>query len=176
MKSYNKTPKLFWNHFCAPRMGWKRYMRFALLKLARLSDTDEEIAKGLAHGAAVSWTPLPGLHIIIAALMSYLTKSSPLAAVFGTIIGNPWTLPFMWWLAYEVGHKIFSLLGFSVLTMPSILMGDSFFKEILNHPWALFLPCLCGGIILWIISWPIFYSLSYRLVKFSRSIKRKTIL
>jgi uncharacterized protein (DUF2062 family) len=165
--------KSFWNNFCAPRMGWKRYTRFVLLKLARLSDTDDEIAKGLAHGAAISWTPLPFTHLIIAALMAYGTKSSPIAAMFGTAIGNPWTLPFMWWAAYKVGEFTFTLFGLHMQSMPSIFTWDSFVGAISSNPWELFIPWLSGGVLLALITWPIFHILFLRLVIFARTIKRK---
>ena len=46
----------------------------------KLKDPPEYISVGLAWGAAVSFTPLLGLHIIICFLGTYLMKGNLLAA------------------------------------------------------------------------------------------------
>ena len=63
----------------------------------------KEVALGLAIGAAVSLTPLIGLHAVLAVLLASITPSNRLAAILGTQVGNPFTLPFFFWLEYEIG-------------------------------------------------------------------------
>lgn len=66
----------------------------------------KEVALGLALGAAVSLTPLIGLHAVLAVLLASITPSNRLAAILGTQLGNPFTLPFFFWLEYKIGSWI----------------------------------------------------------------------
>lgn len=152
-----KIQNIFW-----PRMGWRRYGRYLMLRLARLSDTNEEIARGLAYGAAISWTPVPGTHFLGAFFIAFITRSSPISALMGTLVGNPWTFPFMWWLAYVVGHKIFGLFGLGVRAMPHDITLMQMVDEVISSPLSLFFPWVCGGIILGFITWPFFYNVALR--------------
>ena len=61
----------------------------------------------MAWGVAVSFTPLLGFHLIICYLGTWLMKGNLIAATVGTIIGNPWTFPFIFYLDYKVGTTIF---------------------------------------------------------------------
>lgn len=150
---------LFW-----PRMGWKRMGKYAQLRLIRLKGTTRSIAAGFAFGASISFTPLPGAHIFTAASLSYLTRSNILASVVGTVVGNPWTFPLMWWGAYKIGHLSFSLFGARISDMPKDLTWNYLMDEIINHPMDLIIPWVTGGIILMVLSWPVFYILIYRMV------------
>jgi uncharacterized protein (DUF2062 family) len=71
--------------------------------LIRLSGTPHNIAAGVACGAAISFTPFLGLHILLGALLALIVRGNFLAVVAGTLVGNPWTFPFIWVASYEVG-------------------------------------------------------------------------
>lgn len=146
-------------------MGWGRWFRYTQLKIIRLEESTRSVAIGLAFGASVSFTPLPGLHIISAALLSRLAGGSALASLAGTLVGNPWTFPIMWWMAHRVGDYTFRLFGGKVVEMPKGLDWASFKYELSHHPMELIIPWEAGGIILMALSWPLFYILFYRMVK-----------
>jgi uncharacterized protein (DUF2062 family) len=147
-----------------PQMGWKRMGRYIQLRLIRLKETTRSIATGFAFGASVSFTPLPGIHIFSAAGLSFITRGSVLASVVGTLVGNPWTLPLMWWGAYKMGNFAFSLFGANISAMPEHFTWDYLMDEIAHHPMDLIVPWVTGGIILMVLSWPIFYIVAYRMV------------
>ena len=50
-----------------------------------------------------SFTPLVGLHIVLGCLMALIVRGNFLAVAVGTLVGNPWTFPFMWLAGYELG-------------------------------------------------------------------------
>jgi uncharacterized protein (DUF2062 family) len=89
-----------------PRTGWRRFFVYYLKRLTRLSGTPHNIAAGVACGAAVSFTPFVGLHILLGALLALIVRGTLLAVVVGTLVGNPWTFPFMWVASYEVGQYL----------------------------------------------------------------------
>ncbi len=138
--------------------------RYAQLRLIRLKGTTRSIATGFAFGASISFTPLPGTHIFTAAGLTLLSRGNVLASVVGTLVGNPWTFPLMWWGAYKTGNFAFSLFGAQISAMPHTIDWDYMMNEITNHPMDLIIPWITGGFILMVLSWPIFYILVYRMV------------
>ncbi len=71
--------------------------------MARLPDTPHGIAAGVAAGAAISFTPFLGLHILLGSLVALITRGNYIGVIIGTLVGNPWTFPFIFALNYEIG-------------------------------------------------------------------------
>lgn len=154
-----KLQQILW-----PSMGWARTWRYAQLRLIRIQASAKSIATGFAFGASISFTPLPGTHIIGAAALSLITRGNVLASLGGTLLGNPWTFPLMWWAAYKVGEASFHLFGGHLVDMPDHITLAFLWDEITRHPMDLVVPWTVGGFILMALSWPLFYILSYRMV------------
>jgi uncharacterized protein (DUF2062 family) len=102
-------------------------MRCTLYRLARLPGTPHSIAVGFACGVAMSFTPLVGVHIFLALFLSWLIGGSLLSAVIGTIVGNPWTFPFIWLWIYNLGLW----LGFATAGAGQVGFG-AFFAEFID--------------------------------------------
>lgn len=147
-----------------PSMGWNRTFVYVRHRLVRLKDTTYAIAAGLAVGAAISFTPLPGTHFIQAASFSYLLRGNIIAGLIGTAVGNLWTTGPMWWLSYVIGEVAFKYMGFSVRQMPEDFSWFHLVEEITTDPLSLFLPWVVGGFVVALLSWPIFYGIFYWLV------------
>ena len=159
LTSSQKIISILW-----PSMGWRRLFQYIQLRLIRLKGSTRSIASGFAFGASISFTPLPGTHIIGAGLFSFVTRGNILASLVGTLIGTPWTFPIMWWAAYRTGEFAFHLFGAKMIEMPDNLTWDFLVNEITHHPMDLMVPWIVGGYILMALSWPIFYILCYRAV------------
>ena len=147
-----------------PSIGWNRMFKYIQLRLIRLKGSTRSIASGFAFGAAISFTPLPGVHIIGAGLLSFMTRSNILASLVGTLVGSPWTFPLMWWAAYKTGEFAFYLFGAKIIDMPEDLTWAFLVDEVTHKPMDLMVPWVVGGFILMALSWPVFYILSYRTV------------
>lgn len=89
-----------------PRGGWRRSSQYFAHRVARLPGTPYSIASGFALGAAISFTPFIGFHFLLSALLSILTRSNVVASLLGTVVGNPWTFPFIWLWLYTCGNWI----------------------------------------------------------------------
>jgi uncharacterized protein (DUF2062 family) len=171
LSTSQKALSLLW-----PSMGWKRMFHYIQLRLIRLKGSTHSIATGFAFGASISFTPLPGSHIITAGILSFLTRGNVLASLVGTLIGTPWTFPIMWWAAYKMGAFAFHLFGAKMTDMPQNLTWAFLMDEITERPMDLIVPWIVGGFILMAISWPIFYILCYRGVDKLRKKYRRTEL
>ncbi len=79
-----------------------RFFKLQQTKLIRIKDFPESVAIGVAWGVAVSFTPLLGMHLIICYLGTWIMRGNIIAATVGTIIGNPWTFPFFFFLIIKL--------------------------------------------------------------------------
>ncbi len=140
--------------------------------LERIKGTSKSVAKGFATGVSVSFTPFVGFHLLIALFLCKLLKQNGVAASIGTIIGNPWTFPLIWYLTWHCGYMI--------LDKPAIQMPEDFsvffkelvyavimldFKAFFDDIWPIFYPMLVGCVpfcvgIWWLIYKTLFYVLS----------------
>lgn len=105
--------------FVWPKKGFIRAWKYLALRLSRLKKTPHAIAAGFASGAAASFTPLLGLHIVLACVLAFITRGSMIAAILGTLIGNPLTFPIFFSATYWVGARVSELAE----TEPSLALG-----------------------------------------------------
>ena len=155
-----RTPKFLTAHFrdaLWPKMGWRRAMRYYWLRLIRLDDTPPRIARGIANGIAVCFTPLPLLHLIQALALSFLARGNILATIVSSWVGNPWTYPLMWALAWEVGRATFRAVGWQVPDMPPHAGLMDLGHMMMDDPFGVMIPWVVGGYIVAIVMWPIVF-------------------
>ncbi len=149
----------------APRKGFWRGLDYIGKRMRRLPDSPHRIALGFACGAFVSFSPFFGFHFFIAAGVAYLVRGNVLASLFGTIVGNPLTFPFIsasslyigrWILGRGDGKSDFEAVtdafadafNSAWVTMQSWFgYGPSMLDGILGFLDDVFLPYLIGGIL-----------------------------
>lgn len=157
---YRRIINLLW-----PQSGWKRSGQYLLHRLNRLKGTPHSIATGVACGVAISFTPFVGLHMILAASTAWLLRGNILASALGTIIGNPWTFPFIWLSVLYTGRY---MLGYDSATSARIdfltffekgihaMMSfdfSLFFQDIWPILWPMIIGCIPYYIFFWVASY-----------------------
>ena len=88
---------------------WHNLLANLLQRIKKLPGTTESIAIGIACGVAISFTPFLGFHMVLAAGSAWLLGGSIVASALGTIVGNPWTFPFIWIAVLYTGRKLLRL-------------------------------------------------------------------
>lgn len=135
-----------------------------LTRLNEIKGTPESIAKGFATGVAVSFTPLVGFHLLIVLSISKLFRQNGVAAALGTIAGNPWTFPIIWYLTFNCGYFLLHEpatempVSFSVFfkeLFHAVIMLD--FQAFFDDIWPVFYPMLIGCIPFYICVWWLIY-------------------
>lgn len=86
-----------------PKGGWSRAASYVIHRLRRLPDPPHRIARGVAAGVFVCFTPFFGLHFFLAALLAFLMQGNIIAALLATFVGNPVTFPFIATISLELG-------------------------------------------------------------------------
>ncbi|WP_422366443.1 DUF2062 domain-containing protein [Pelagibius sp.] len=152
-----------------PKGGWRRSGTYVAHRLRRLPGTPYRIAAGFASGAAISFTPFIGLHFILAAVLAVVLRGNLLAAAIGTVVGNPWTFPFIWLWIYSLGTW---LIGNDDLTgLPQSLS----LSYIVDNPLGVLLPMTVGGIPTAICAWFVFFWPIQRTVdQYQKARRRRT--
>lgn len=166
-----------------PRGGWARAFHYVRHRMKRLPDSPERIARGVWAGVFVTFTPLFGMHFIVAALLARLMKGNILAALMATFVGNPLTFVFIALSSLKMGHLILGTdLAEGELRALSRKFSDAGsdlwhnFLSIFTHAtmdWSglaifsreVFYPYLIGGIIPGVICATVGYYLTVPLLR-----------
>ena len=147
--------------------GISRAIGYVGIRLKRIPDTPHKISLGMSCGIFASFTPLFGLHFLIAGLLSYVLRANVLASLIGTFIGNPITFPIItvfnlklgeWILGSNEyssgdGGKIFEgFLDFIFLIYKSLFtegsIGENSVPRMNEFLYGVFIPYSIGGLIL----------------------------
>ncbi len=132
-----------------PRAGWRRVGRYLIHRLARVQGSPEHIARGVAFGIAVSFTPFIGLHVLLAAGLAWIFGGNVIASALGTIAGNPWTFPFIWLITYRIGAVF--------LGSPDLALDEMSWGFIRDHFSDVLVPMMVGAVPLSVGSWCMTY-------------------
>ncbi len=130
-----------------PQNGWSRASKYVVHRLKRLPETPHRIAAGLAAGAAVSFTPFVGLHLIVGGALCFLVRGNLFAMAIGTAVGNPWTFPFIWLWIFQFGRWLQGHGGVISERPPMSI------QSIFEQPLEFLLPMTLGGLITAVFVW-----------------------
>jgi len=149
-----------------PDIGWRRLGIYLVKRVTRLPGTPHSIAAGLACGTAISFTPFIGLHAVLSVLLSFVVRGNYLAAVAGTIVGNPWTFPVIWLTTYQLGHFMLGSTPSRVAPEPEL---TSRWQEVRALIW----PMTLGGVPLGALAGVAIYLPSVRLIAAYQEARRR---
>jgi uncharacterized protein len=173
-----RTPLSFLHHLRAmfwPDMGWQRTLRYYRIRIARLDDSPECISKGIASGIAVSFLPLPIVQLILAPLLSAVLRGNLTASMISTFVANAWTIPFMWYLSYIVGRRLYESMGIvGMAEFPATFSLSDLWHAVRAQPEELMIPWVAGGAVIGFVMYPMAYYFCRGLVVAERKlIKRR---
>ena len=103
--------------------GISRAIEYVGIRLKRIPDTPHKISLGMSCGIFASFTPLFGLHFLIAGLLSYVLRANVLASLIGTFIGNPITFPIITVFNLKLGEWILGSSEYSSVDGGKIFEG-----------------------------------------------------
>ncbi|MBN2676370.1 MAG: DUF2062 domain-containing protein [Alphaproteobacteria bacterium] len=171
------TPLPLWRkilNFIYPQIGFRRAGRYIYLRVLRLKGETESIARGVALGVAVSMTPFIGFHLILVGLLGLLIRGNVIAGALSSLVGNPITFPFIWYVMYLVGVMLVPQVGHVDLSPVSLFqMFEHFVTAVwsldqtlfMEKVWRIWFPMLIGSIPLFILSYVIVYGLAIKSLK-----------
>jgi uncharacterized protein len=144
------------------RWGFFRQFKLNLIRLTRIQESSDAVARGMALGLFIGMTPTFGVQMPLALLFSWLLRESKVAALIGVWNTNPLTAPFIYGLEYEIGR---SLLGTPHLT----LNFDFGFSALFELGWQVMAPIWVGSLVLGVPVALIGYALTLRFIPSMRN-------
>ena len=173
--------------------AFSRTKKYISLSIKRIKGTPQALSLGLATGIAISFTPFIGLHALLAIFISWVIGGSMAAALIGTLFGNPWTFPFIWYFTFEIGQFInygflsyeeefsFKIIKKEISTLLAIIKNIIIFANIFeleeNVAKLKLIPFMVvGSIPLVFISW-IFSYFSFLIIfkSYKKKVKKNSI-
>lgn len=163
-----------------PTMGWARTLTYYRHRVFRTGDSTYKITAGLAAGMSISFSPFLGTHFLQCFVAAFILRANWIAAFVGTALGNPWTFPFLFAVAYKVGTFFCDLMGFAdFIALPDDATFAHFMDQpfdflsfLYAHPLKFLLPMTVGGYMCAVFSWPLFYGALYYPVRAARTAYR----
>ena len=96
----------------------KKGFRDRFLAMLGRDDPPEQVAASFALGVAISFTPLIGLHWVIALLLALLLKLKKVDVFLGTLVVNPLTLGPVSAVAIPIGRLVLKARQEAVTHLP----------------------------------------------------------
>lgn len=166
-----------------PKGGWLRAVEYIKLRIRRLPDPPERIARGIWAGFAVTFTPFIGVHFVVGGLLAWVLRGNVLAAVLATFISNFLTLPIFGAISLRIGYWLMDMNPERGLMRRFLQRfaeaGQDLWKNIkaifgpaeTNWEWLapfyaeIFLPYLVGGLIPGVLLGTVGYYISVPVIR-----------
>src|SRR3989441_10874501 len=120
--------------------------RAAFRRLLAIDDPPERTALAFAVGVFIGFSPLLGLHTILATVIAFLFRFNKVAIYLGTYINNPFlTLVPIILASYAIGAFLLGRplripsQGIELLKNPHLLTGD-YYRQVFTHSWHIVWP------------------------------------
>ncbi|MDX2032379.1 MAG: DUF2062 domain-containing protein [Blastocatellia bacterium] len=140
-------------------------LRRALRNLVNLDEPPERTARAFAIGAFIGFTPLLGLHTILAALVAVGLRLNKTAVLAGSLLNNPWTIAPIIGASWAIGSL---LVGSPEVALPQVgltaLVSAEFWRA-LAAQWRQLLPFAVGGTILSFVAAAVSYPLMLSILR-----------
>jgi uncharacterized protein (DUF2062 family) len=129
----------------------KSRLRRAVDGLLQLQDTPHRIALAFGIGIWIAFSPLLGLHTVMALGAAFFFRLSRAAVLLGAYVNNPWTIAPLYLAGTALGC---ALLGVSTVGLETIEWdrhGPTFYRDLLAHLRPYLWPYVVGNTILGVV-------------------------
>ena len=154
--------------------------RSTFRRLLALDDPPERTALAFSIGVFIAFSPLLGLHTILATLVAFLFRFNKIAVYAGTFINNPFiTLVPIIISSYAIGAFLLGrplripAEGLALLKDPHPLTGE-YYRQLFRESWYIVWPFTIGATVLSVVCSLIAYPVTSALLR-ARKRPRKTV-
>lgn len=149
-------------------------LRSTFRRLLALDDPPERTALAFSIGVFIAFSPLLGLHTILATSVAFLFRFNKVAIYAGTFINNPFlTLVPIIIASYAIGAFILSKPlripseGIELLRNPHLLTAD-YYRQLFRESWQIVWPFTIGATLLSVVCSLIAYPVTLWLLRANR--------
>src|SRR5687768_7038822 len=155
--------------------------RASIRRLLAIDDPPERTALAFSIGVFITFSPILGLHTVIATVLAFLFRFNKVAIYVGTYINNPFTLVPIIIVSYGIGAFIMGRPlripeeRMELLKHPHPLTG-SYYRQLFTTSWYLVEPFAVGGMALSVVCSLVSYPLTLRWLRRHRLKKQQAAL
>jgi uncharacterized protein (DUF2062 family) len=149
-------------------------LRSTFRRLLALDDPPERTALAFSIGVFIAFSPLLGLHTILATSVAFLFRFNKVAIYAGTFINNPFlTLVPIIIASYAIGAFILGeppripSEGIELLRNPHLLTAD-YYRQLFRESWQIVWPFTIGATLLSVVCSLIAYPVTLWLLRAHR--------
>lgn len=154
--------------------------RAAFRRLLAIDDPPERTALAFSIGVFIAFSPLLGLHTIMATVIAFAFRFNKIAIYTGTFINNPVvTLVPIIIVSYAVGAFVLNrplhlpAEGLELLKNPSLFSGD-YYRRLFVQSWHIVWPFTVGATVLSVICSVLAYPITLGALRAYRRRKEAT--
>jgi uncharacterized protein (DUF2062 family) len=151
--------------------------RSTFRRLLAIDDPPERTALAFSIGVFIAFSPLLGLHTIMATFLAFVFRFNKIAIYAGTFLNNPpFTLVPIIILSYAVGAFIMGRPlsipeeGVRLLKNPDIFSGD-YYRQIFVQSWFIVEPFAVGATVLSVVCSVMAYPITLKMLRVYRNRK-----
>jgi len=137
-------------------------VRRAIGELLHLEDTPHRIALAFGLGIWIAFSPLLGLHTLMALGIAFSFRLSRAAILIGCWFNNPWTLAPLFLAGTVVGCALLGVSTAGLATIDWDEHGFTFYTNLLAHLRPFLWPFVVGNTLLGVV----FGTLSYFVLRY----------
>ncbi|MEP6741997.1 MAG: DUF2062 domain-containing protein [bacterium] len=152
--------------------------RSTFRRLLALDDPPERTALAFSIGVFIAFSPLLGLHTILATLVAFLFRFNKIAIYTGTFINNPFlTLVPIIISSYAIGAFLLGRplrippQGLALLEEPHLLTAE-YYRKVFRESWQVVWPFAIGGMVLSVVCSLIAYPVTSSLLRARKRMKK----
>jgi uncharacterized protein len=152
--------------------------RSSFRRLLALDDPPERTALAFSIGVFIAFSPLLGLHTILATLVAFLFRFNKIAVYTGTFLNNPFiTLVPIIISSYAIGAFLLGrplripAQGLALLQQPHLLTAE-YYRKVFHESWYIVWPFTIGGTVLAVVCSLIAYPVTSSLLRARKRTKK----
>ena len=112
-------------------------------------ESPERIARGMAIGVFIAFSPFLGLHTLLCIFLSLIFNGSKTASLFGSFLFcNPISIPVIYFSEFEVGKYIMKIFKLEVDILTLSDFKHITFKALIEIGKSVFIPVFIGSVVL----------------------------
>jgi uncharacterized protein (DUF2062 family) len=152
--------------------------RSSFRRLLALDDPPERTALAFSIGVFIAFSPLLGMHTILATLVAFLFRFNKIAVYTGTFLNNPFiTLVPIIISSYAIGAFLLGrplripAQGLALLQQPHLLTAE-YYRKVFHESWYIVWPFTIGGTVLAVVCSLIAYPVTSSLLRARKRTKK----
>ncbi len=132
--------------------------------LFQMEDTPHRTALAFGVGVFIAFSPLLGIHWVLALGAAFAFRLNRVAVFLGTYVNNPWTLAPLYLAGTALGCAILGISPEGLSTIAWNRHGWDFYVNLVQHLRPFLWPYVVGNTVLGVVSGALTYAIVRRVL------------